>query len=105
MRWAQANAFMPALQFHFAWDYDEEVTELCQEVTKLHAHFTPLLLNLAQEATVSCGSLMMRPTWWLCPTLEECLTADQQFLVGDDLLVGASGEAHRCRQSGCGASW
>ncbi|KAG0726908.1 Myogenesis-regulating glycosidase [Chionoecetes opilio] len=87
VRWAQANAFMPALQFSILpWDYDEEVTELCQEVTRLHAEFAPLLLNLAEEATVSVAP-MMRPTWWLCPTLEDCLTADQQFLVGDDLLV------------------
>lgn len=87
VRWAQANAFMPALQFSvLPWEYDEEVTELCQEVTRLHSEYTPLLLSLAQEATISVAP-MMRPTWWLCPTLEECLTADQQFLVGDDLLV------------------
>uniref|UniRef100_A0A0P4W4L3 Glycoside hydrolase family 31 N-terminal domain-containing protein n=3 Tax=Scylla olivacea TaxID=85551 RepID=A0A0P4W4L3_SCYOL len=87
VRWAQANAFMPALQFSvLPWEYDEEVTELCREVTRLHSEYTPLLLSLAQEATISVAP-MMRPTWWLCPTLEECLTADQQFLVGDDLLV------------------
>lgn len=87
VRWAQANAFMPALQFSvLPWEYDEEVTELCRKVTQLHTQYTPLLLNLAQEATVSVAP-MMRPTWWLCPTLEDCLTADQQFLVGDDLLV------------------
>ncbi|XP_063842492.1 myogenesis-regulating glycosidase-like [Scylla paramamosain] len=87
VRWAQANAFMPALQFSILpWNYDKEVTELCREVTRLHTQYTPLLLNLAQEATTSVAP-MMRPTWWLCPTLEECLTADQQFLVGDDLLV------------------
>ena len=28
VRWAQANAFMPALQFsHLPWDYDEEVRQ------------------------------------------------------------------------------
>ena len=46
-------------------------------MTQLHTQYTPLLLNLAQEATVSVAP-MMRPTWWLCPTLEECLTADQR---------------------------
>ncbi|XP_050686086.1 myogenesis-regulating glycosidase-like isoform X2 [Eriocheir sinensis] len=87
VRWAQASAFMPALQFSLLpWEYDDEVTELCQEVTRLHSQYTPLLLSLAEETTTSVAP-MIRPTWWLCPTLSECLTADQQFLVGDDLLV------------------
>ncbi|XP_050718543.1 myogenesis-regulating glycosidase-like isoform X2 [Eriocheir sinensis] len=87
VRWAQANAFMPAIQFSILpWNYDDETIELCREVTRLHAEYTPLLLSLADEATTSVAP-MMRPTWWLCPTLEECLTVDQQFLVGDDLLA------------------
>ena len=68
--------------------FDLQVTELCREVTRLHSEFTPLLLSLAQEATVSVGP-MMRPTWWLCPTLEECLTADQResFLHSSSLVL------------------
>lgn len=133
VRWAQANAFMPAIQFSILpWNYDDEVRtgatkgerqpgvlwmtmvisthfpyntyelcplksptmtspllpsihvplcpqtiELCREVTRLHAEYTPLMLSLADEATTSVAP-MMRPTWWLCPTLEECLTVDQR---------------------------
>ncbi|XP_053655548.1 myogenesis-regulating glycosidase isoform X3 [Cherax quadricarinatus] len=87
VRWAQANAFMPAIQFSLLpWDYDEEVTELSLEVTRLHSQMGPLLQHLAEEATTSVAPIA-RPTWWLCPDLESCLTADQQFLLGDDLLV------------------
>ncbi|XP_069959028.1 myogenesis-regulating glycosidase isoform X3 [Cherax quadricarinatus] len=87
MRWAQANAFMPAIQFSFLpWNYDDQVTELSLEVTRLHSQMGPLLQRLAQEATTSVAPIA-RPTWWLCPDLESCLTADQQFLLGDDLLV------------------
>ncbi|KAK4303288.1 hypothetical protein Pmani_024673 [Petrolisthes manimaculis] len=87
VRWAQANVFMPALQFSILpWNYGDQVTAACLEVTRLHSQYTPLLLSLAQQATESVAP-MMRPTWWLCPTLESCLTANQQFLVGDDLLV------------------
>lgn len=88
VRWAQANTFMPSLQFSLLpWDFDDEqVTELTRAVTSLHAEYTPYLLELASQATVS-PSPMLRPTWWLCPTDEACLTADQQFLVGDDILA------------------
>lgn len=56
------------------------MTELCQEVTRLHSQYTPLLLSLAEETTTSVAP-MIRPTWWLCPTLSECLTADQREYI------------------------
>nr|XP_045612251.1 myogenesis-regulating glycosidase-like isoform X3 [Procambarus clarkii] len=93
VRWAQANAFMPALQFSILpWELDQQVTDLSLAVTSLHAQYTGLLLRLAEEATSSVAPIA-RPTWWLCPELEECLTADQQFLLGDDLLVAPVVEA------------
>ncbi|XP_068226650.1 LOW QUALITY PROTEIN: myogenesis-regulating glycosidase-like [Palaemon carinicauda] len=86
VRWAQANTFMPALQFSILpWGYNEQVVERCREVTSLHTQIIPLISRLAQEA-METGAPIMRPTWWLCPELEACLTADQQFLVGDELL-------------------
>ncbi|XP_045612250.2 myogenesis-regulating glycosidase [Procambarus clarkii] len=93
VRWAQANAFMPALQFSILpWQYDEQVIELSLAVTSLHNQYTPLLLRLAEEATRSVAPIA-RPTWWLCPDIEECLVANQQFLLGDDLLVAPVVEA------------
>lgn len=93
VRWAQANAFMPALQFSILpWEYDEQVIELSLAVTSLHNQYTPLLLRLAEEATRSVAPIA-RPTWWLCPDIEECLVANQQFLLGDDLLVAPVVEA------------
>ncbi|KAK7063208.1 hypothetical protein SK128_012465 [Halocaridina rubra] len=87
IRWAQANTFMPALQFSILpWGFDENVTERCKEVTSLHTEIVPLMVQLGQEAMVS-GAPIIRPTWWLCPDLEACLTADQQFLVGDNFLA------------------
>ncbi|CAL4083846.1 unnamed protein product, partial [Meganyctiphanes norvegica] len=87
IRWAQANVFMPSIQFSiFPWDFDQETIDLCRAVTSLHTSYTPLILALAEEASEN-GAPMMRPTWWLCPTIEVCLTADQQFLLGDDILV------------------
>ncbi|XP_037783512.1 myogenesis-regulating glycosidase-like [Penaeus monodon] len=54
VRWAQANSFMPSLQFSLLpWDFDKEQT-----------NFAP--------------SPMLRPTWGLCPTDEDCLVADQR---------------------------
>ncbi|XP_066989034.1 myogenesis-regulating glycosidase-like isoform X2 [Macrobrachium rosenbergii] len=87
LRWAQANTFMPAIQFSILpWRYGDKMTERCQRVTALHKQFSSTLIQLAEEGIVK-GIPMARPTWWLCPEEEICLTADQQFLLGDKILV------------------
>ncbi|KAA0203921.1 hypothetical protein HAZT_HAZT003490 [Hyalella azteca] len=66
VRWTQANSLMPVLQFSLLpWRFGSIA---------------------AQEATVS-GAPINRPTWWLCPLDEACLIADQQYLLGDDIVV------------------
>ncbi|XP_064111989.1 myogenesis-regulating glycosidase-like isoform X2 [Macrobrachium nipponense] len=87
LRWAQANTFMPAIQFSILpWRYGDKMTERCQRVTALHKQFSSVLMQLAEEG-IRKGIPMARPTWWLCPEEEICLTADQQFLLGDKILV------------------
>ncbi|XP_068216743.1 myogenesis-regulating glycosidase-like isoform X2 [Palaemon carinicauda] len=87
LRWAQANALMPAMQFSILpWRYGVEMTERCKTVTSLHKQFSPLIISLAEEAVLK-GTPIARPTWWLCPEEDICLTADQQFLLGNEILV------------------
>ena len=46
----------------------------------------PLILNLAREA-VQTGAPINRPLWWIAPTDQVALEIDDEFLVGNDLLV------------------
>ncbi|KAL7641347.1 UNVERIFIED_CONTAM: hypothetical protein RMT77_008486 [Armadillidium vulgare] len=90
VRWAQSNTFMPAFQISLLpWEFDTETinaTAITKGVAELHAEYAPTIIDLANRAVQGEGP-MMRPTWWLCPTEEDCLLADQQFLLGDDILV------------------
>ncbi|MCL4140058.1 UNVERIFIED_CONTAM: hypothetical protein GTU68_009452 [Idotea baltica] len=87
VRWAQSNTFMPAIQFSLLpWNYSIDVTQISRDVTELHASYAPLIIETGQNATQGAGPIA-RPTWWLCPQNEDCLLADQQFLLGDDILV------------------
>ncbi|KAL7641349.1 UNVERIFIED_CONTAM: hypothetical protein RMT77_008488 [Armadillidium vulgare] len=90
VRWVQANTFMPSIQFSLLpWQFENQsinVSKISLEVSSLHSRFAPLLIDLAKKTLLGKGPIV-RPTWWLCPMDEECLLADQQFLVGDDLLV------------------
>lgn len=87
VRWVQANALLPGLQFSIVpWKLGDEVVQRSQEAIALHEKAMSLFLQLAQES-IETGAPIARPTWWLCPELEACLTANQQFLLGDDVLV------------------
>lgn len=83
IRWTQAVAPMPVIQFSLApWDYGEECSALCARYAQLHEALAERHSTLAQA-----GGLMVRPLWWLAPEDEAALVCDDEYLVGDDLLV------------------
>lgn len=87
IRWAQLNALLPAMQFSLApWEYGSECNELCRRYANLHADFSPVILRLAEE-TVRTGEPIIRPIFWLAPHDKRALLCDDQFLLGDNLMV------------------
>lgn len=87
IRWTQLNALLPAMQFSLApWDYGAESNALCRRYAELHLEFSPRILELAREAART-GQPLIRPVWWLAPHDERALACDDQFLLGDDILV------------------
>jgi alpha-glucosidase (family GH31 glycosyl hydrolase) len=87
IRWTQLNALLPAMQFSLApWDYGEESAELCRRFADLHTEFAPRIIQIAKE-TIKTGVPIIRPVFWLDPTNEKALTCDDEFLLGDDILV------------------
>ncbi|XP_014668580.1 PREDICTED: uncharacterized family 31 glucosidase KIAA1161-like [Priapulus caudatus] len=88
IRWVEANALLPSLQFSITpWQYgDVEVTRIARAMVDLHTQYTPLILELAHNATVT-GDPIVRPLWWIAPTDIDALECDSQFLLGNDVLV------------------
>ncbi len=87
IRWTQLNALLPAMQFSLApWDYGADATELCRRYADLHTEFAPRILALAKEATAT-GNPIIRPVFWLAAKNEKALICDDEFLLGNDLLV------------------
>nr|CAD7257000.1 unnamed protein product [Timema shepardi] len=105
IRWLEANALMPALQFSFVpWDFDEELANalvvlsstaedgeietvaISRKFTALHAEYSDVILDRAARA-VQDGSPLNPPIWWVDPedaiaqTVEDgaalCRAADQ----------------------------
>ncbi|PWH18177.1 MAG: glycoside hydrolase [Anaerolineae bacterium] len=87
IRWTQLNALLPAMQFSLApWDYGAECNALCRRYAELHLEFAPHILAQARQAAQT-GEPIIRPLWWLAPHNEHALTCNDQFLLGNDILV------------------
>ena len=87
IRWLQLNTFLPSMQFSIPpWLYNDTVVEIAQKYTKLHEQYSDIIIGLARES-VHTGSPIIRPLWWLEPFNEDALICDDEFLVGDTILV------------------
>ncbi|ESO88813.1 hypothetical protein LOTGIDRAFT_165230 [Lottia gigantea] len=87
IRWMEINTFFPTIQYSIApWIYDTEVIELCRKYTDLHAKYAPMMVSLAKES-MTTGDPIIRPIWWSSPKDETALTVDNEFLVGNSILV------------------
>ncbi|GBG63182.1 hypothetical protein CBR_g36951 [Chara braunii] len=87
VRWAQANALMPAMQFSIPpWDFSAEAEKLCHSALQVRRLIQNHLLMLADDA---CRALapICRPMWWLDPEDDETFPIGDQFAIGDDVIV------------------
>jgi myogenesis-regulating glycosidase len=87
IRWAQASAPMPLLQFSVGpWHFDEETVKRSREASELHLKFAPYIVRLAKEATKT-GEPILRPLWYNSPSDRECEAIADQFMLGNDVVV------------------
>nr|P19965.2 RecName: Full=SITS-binding protein; AltName: Full=SP105 [Tetronarce californica]CAA34209.1 4-acetamido-4'-isothiocyanostilbene-2, 2'-disulphonic acid-binding protein [Tetronarce californica] len=100
VRWMQIATFLPVMSFSTPpWVFGEtwivNVTRSC-----IHRHQTfvvPLLMKYAAEWT-SLGHPVFRPLWWVSPSDPNTFTINDEFLIGDEVLVAPvteSGKVHR----------
>ena len=87
VRWAQANALMPALQFSLApWDVGAEAADLTRKSLEIREKVVETLVHLTEAAAHSLEP-MCRPMWWLAPEDENTYRIQDQFAVGNDVIV------------------
>lgn len=88
VRWAQANALMPAMQFSIApWDLSKEADKLCQAVLQLREKLVGTIFSLMEDACSKALAPVCRPMWWMDPEDQETFQIDDQFAIGDDIIV------------------
>lgn len=91
VRWTQANAFMPSMQFSYLpWDYDTQVDfdieGIVKEYVQMHAEYSPRIIA-AMNQSIENGTPVNPPIWWLDPTDQVALGISDEYLLGEEILV------------------
>jgi alpha-glucosidase len=93
-RWTEFGVFQPFCRNHTAlgtrkqepWAFGEPYESVCREMIKLRQRLIPYLYTLFEECHRT-GAPILRPLLFEYPEDETTYTADDEFLVGDALLV------------------
>jgi alpha-glucosidase (family GH31 glycosyl hydrolase) len=96
VRWAQAAAAMPLMysstsplgvsNFAGSRSYDEETVRLYREAIDLHQRLAPYILDQVDRAVAS-GEPIMKPIFFEFPQDQASYAIDDEWLLGDSLLV------------------
>ncbi len=94
LRWFQMAAFTPFFRTHSdhatprrePWSFDNSTLQIVQATLQLRYRLLPYFYTLAWESTQT-GLPLMRPLFWLSPEEPSSWDIQDQFLLGDDLLV------------------
>ncbi|XP_035796360.1 myogenesis-regulating glycosidase-like [Anopheles albimanus] len=87
IRWLQASVFMPSIQYSKTpWDIDEESVTLAKKFTELHESYSDYIIQRMRLA-VSHGTPVNPPIWWLDPTDKIAQTVNDEYLLGEDIVV------------------
>lgn len=94
MRWTELGAFTPVMRTHeglraldnWKWNADEETTTHFRRFARVHAALVPELDALAAEAAATSMPLV-RHMLLVFPEDPEVVDLDQQYMLGDTLLV------------------
>ncbi|XP_030646473.1 SITS-binding protein [Chanos chanos] len=89
IRWLEIVAFLPVITFQTPpWVCGEDwVLNLTRLYIAKHREFVvPLILKYAEEWQEN-GSPIYRPLWWISPSDPVTFAVDDEFLIGDEVLV------------------
>jgi alpha-glucosidase len=93
-RWTEFGAFQPFCRNHTAlgtrrqepWAFGEPFTSVCRKMLKLRQRLLPYLYALFEESHRT-GAPILRPLLFEYPEDETTYTADDEFLLGEALLI------------------
>ncbi len=94
LRWFQLSTFFPFLRTHSAvgtnrrepWSFGEPYTSIVRQYLTLRYQLIPYLYTLAWRSHEE-GTPVIRPLFWNHPELSSSWDVDDQFYLGDNMLI------------------
>ena len=88
IRWLELTTFLPVMHFSIPPDhYDRETMQLAKDMIAFHrTYIFPLMYKIAKESQQSHLPII-RPLWMIAPHEPATFTIDDQFMIGNDVLV------------------
>ncbi|WAR14813.1 MYORG-like protein [Mya arenaria] len=87
VRWLQLNVFLPGMQYSITpWHFNDTIVDIARTFTEMRENFSSVLIKFARESTRT-GEPIIRPLWWMDPNDQVTWTIEDEFLVGDEILV------------------
>lgn len=94
MRWVELGAFTPIMRTHegankddnWSWEKDQETTDHFRRFALVHDALAPDFMALADEASASSAPIL-RHVMLVFPNDPQSLAVDDQFMIGEQLLV------------------
>jgi len=84
VRWTEANAFLPILQFsYFPWNYAPVTENAVRGYAMVHHRLKDYLTAEAYNRTAP----LIRPIWYDAPSVPELFLVADEFMLGHDLLI------------------
>lgn len=94
IRWFQLDSFLPVFRTHCAfnlprrepWEFGAQALEILHEQLVLRYALMPYWYTLAWQASLT-GEPLVRPLWWQEPGNRALWEIDDEFMVGNALLI------------------
>jgi len=87
IRWTQASALMPMMQFSLApWNLDEKSLAICRKYSQIHQQLGDYIYGLALNAAKT-GDPIARPLFYDHHTDDNSYLVSDQFMLGELILV------------------
>ncbi|XP_039438823.1 myogenesis-regulating glycosidase isoform X1 [Culex pipiens pallens] len=89
IRWLQIATFLPVLRFtHLPSEYrNDSVTEIAKELAAIRQKTIVPMLEQYSSVAMDEGLPIIRPLWMMDATDVNCLFIDDEFSIGDGMIV------------------
>ncbi|MFB3924144.1 MAG: glycoside hydrolase family 31 protein [Terriglobia bacterium] len=88
VRWTEAAAFMPIMQFSYGpWQFSENAQKIIRRFALLHGKLWHSHLKALVERAVQTGKPIWSPLFYVFPEDEKSYLIRDEFMVGERLLV------------------